>query len=64
MRRAGSGRGAGQIPADNEPFIESGIATLERARSMEREGNLEGEAVAFAGDICVYCRHLLLLGWS
>ncbi|CAM9966911.1 unnamed protein product, partial [Scytosiphon promiscuus] len=44
MRRAaGSRRGAGAGPpeAANDPLIDSGIATLERATSMDREGKLE-----------------------
>lgn len=47
MRRAGSKRGGGATGAGpaaraNDALIDSGIATLERATSMDRLGQLEG----------------------
>lgn len=48
MRSAGSWRGVdgGSAPAgNNDTLIDSGIATLERATSMDREGKLEGMVV-------------------
>lgn len=47
MRRAGSKRGGGAAGAGpaaraNDALIDSGIATLERATSMDRLGQLEG----------------------
>lgn len=45
MRSAGSWRGvgAGSAPAGkNDTLIDSGIATLERATTMDKEGKLEG----------------------
>lgn len=46
MRRAGSSRGAGagSASAGNDDLIDNGIATLQRATSMDREGQLEGAA--------------------
>lgn len=48
MNSTGSGRGAGpaSAAAGNDALIDSGIATLERARSMDKLGQLEGEASA------------------
>lgn len=47
MKRAGSVRGGGAAGAGpaaraNDALIDSGIATLERATSMDRLGQLEG----------------------
>lgn len=47
MKRAGSKRGgcaagAGPAARSNDALIDSGIATLERATSMDRLGQLEG----------------------
>ena len=48
MRRAGSwrgggGGGGGSAPVGtNDTLIDSGIETLKRATSMDREGKLEG----------------------
>lgn len=64
MKRAGSGRGvaAGNGGAaaaasasaaasrGNDTLIDSGIATLERATSMDRQGNLEGDTCPL-----IYC---------
>ena len=54
MRRAGSARGwfgaVGSVATVsarvNDALVDSGIATLERATSMDRRGNLEGIQVA------------------
>lgn len=53
MRKAGSSRGVGAASASarNNALIDSGIAVLHRATSMDREGNLEGAANLFHNPI-------------
>lgn len=48
MNSTGPRRGAGpaSAAAGNDALIDSGIATLERATSMDKQGQLEGEASA------------------
>ena len=50
MKRMGSKKGgdaacAGPAARTNDSLIDSGIATLERATSMDRLGQLEGRSV-------------------
>ncbi|CAN0233485.1 unnamed protein product, partial [Pylaiella littoralis] len=53
MRKAGSSRGVGAASASarNNALIDSGIAVLHRATSMDREGNLEEAFTLYEGGI-------------